>query len=274
MKDGLFRIGEVASLFHISVAALRHYEAIGLLAPEYTDNETGYRYYSIRQFECLNTICYLKVLDIPLNEISSFLKSRDIEGMQKLLSIQKKEVESKLRELERVKRKIENRSSQLEDAISSELELIGMKTLPQSRMAVLRSRLRISSYLDLEMQIRELEKEETSTSVFLGKIGVGISKEKLQKRVIDSYDMVFLLLDDEDEYNGHYEITAKTKCIYIRFCGSHSKAAPYYTRLLDYAESSNLTIAGASREITLIDYGLTADEERFVTEIQIPVKKL
>ncbi|MEI3190543.1 MAG: MerR family transcriptional regulator [Lachnospiraceae bacterium] len=39
---------------------LRHYEKAGLLCPEHTDQETGYRYYSVRQFEVLNTIRYLR----------------------------------------------------------------------------------------------------------------------------------------------------------------------------------------------------------------------
>lgn len=47
----LFQIGDVAKMFHISVGSLRHYEQAGLLKPEYTDPETGYRYYSARQFE-------------------------------------------------------------------------------------------------------------------------------------------------------------------------------------------------------------------------------
>ena len=33
---GLFSIGEVSKLFHISVSSLRHYEDVGLLHPEYT----------------------------------------------------------------------------------------------------------------------------------------------------------------------------------------------------------------------------------------------
>ena len=35
---------EVAKMFHISMGTLRHYEQSGLLAPEYTDPDTGYRY--------------------------------------------------------------------------------------------------------------------------------------------------------------------------------------------------------------------------------------
>lgn len=41
----LFPIGEVAKLFNLSVSSLRHYDNTGLLSPEYTDPETGYRYY-------------------------------------------------------------------------------------------------------------------------------------------------------------------------------------------------------------------------------------
>ena len=41
--------------------------------------------------------------------------------------------------------------------------------------------------------------------------------------------------------------------------------------LADYMEEHQLQITGFSREITLIDYGLTSNKEQFVTEIQIPV---
>jgi len=52
----LFSIGEMAKIFHLSVSSLRHYEALGLVSPEYVDPSTNYRYYSVRQFEPLNTI--------------------------------------------------------------------------------------------------------------------------------------------------------------------------------------------------------------------------
>lgn len=71
-KKDLYQIGEVARLFHLSISLLRHYDKTGLVTPEYTDPDTGYRYYSIRQFECLNTIRYLRALDMPLEEIGGF----------------------------------------------------------------------------------------------------------------------------------------------------------------------------------------------------------
>ena len=74
----LFSIGEMAKIFHLSVSSLRHYEALGLVSPEYVDPSTNYRYYSVRQFEPLNTIRYLRAMDMPLTEIADFLQNRDV----------------------------------------------------------------------------------------------------------------------------------------------------------------------------------------------------
>ena len=91
-RAGLFSIGTIGKMFHLSVSSLRHYEAIGLLTPEYIDPESGYRYYSTRQFEVLNTIRYLRALDMPLQEISDFMENRDVERMEEKLLLQKQAV--------------------------------------------------------------------------------------------------------------------------------------------------------------------------------------
>ena len=61
------------------------------------------------------------------------------------------------------------------------------------------------------------------------------------------------------------------KCVMIRFRGGHSEAPVYYKKLLAYMKEKQYEIAGFSREITLIDDGLTNDREKFVTEIRIPI---
>ena len=77
----LFQIGEVAKMYHLSVGTLRHYEQVGLLKPEYTDPATGYRYYSVRQFEQLTNIRYLRALGLPLDEIAATLHDRDVDNI-------------------------------------------------------------------------------------------------------------------------------------------------------------------------------------------------
>lgn len=105
-RKELFQIGDVAKLFHLSVGSLRHYEKAGLLQPEYIDSETGYRYYSTRQFECLNTIRYLRVLDMPLPQIADFLKNRDVNKIREMLSQQKETVIRKQRDFQIIEKKL------------------------------------------------------------------------------------------------------------------------------------------------------------------------
>lgn len=270
-KHKLFPIGDVAKMFHLSVGSLRHYEKIGLLLPEYIDPKTGYRYYSTRQFECLNTIRYLRILDVPLPQIGEFLKNRDIEKIRAMLYQQKEAVIKKQKELRIIEQKISNRLTQLEDAFSSEFDSVKIiKTNPR-RIAWIRNNLTLNSYLDLETSIRQLVQNQKDAVVFLGKVGVGIAAERLKKGQYDSYDVVFLILDKEDDYNGQVSELPETTCVSIRFCGSHREAPAYYQKLNDYIATHNLTICGFSREITMIDYGITNDTSQFVTEIQIPV---
>ena len=132
--------------------------------------------------------------------------------------------------------------------------------------------LKPESYLDLETAIRRLQKGQKEPLAFLGKVGVGISEEKLKKDDFQSYDLVFLRLDEEDIYEGKTEIFPEQKCVSIRFCGGHNAAPQYYRKLLEYIRERGLKIAGFSREITLIDYGMTNDTDKFVTEIRIPVE--
>ena len=103
----LFQIGDVARLFHISVGSLSYYEQAGLLKPQYVDPDTGYRYYSSEQFEVLNTIRYLRAIDMPLAEIADFLQNKDVDIIKEKLTRQKEIVLQKQQELKKIERKIE-----------------------------------------------------------------------------------------------------------------------------------------------------------------------
>ena len=81
-------------MFRVSVSTLRHYEKIGLLAPEYVDPATGYRSYSTRQFECLNTIRYLRALEMPLEQIRDFLQDREVGKIQGMLLQQRQALQA------------------------------------------------------------------------------------------------------------------------------------------------------------------------------------
>lgn len=267
----LFKIGEIAKLFHLSVSSIRHYENMGLVVPEHIDERSGYRYYSTRQFEAFNTIRYLRAIDMPLDEISDFMKGREVEKIEQKLRIQQQKVEKKLCELKKVKKKIENRIKGIEDAKSSRLDEIQRSVLPACRMFFASQPIKINDYRDIEGPTIHLAESQDEAVIFLGKVGVGISADHLAKGGFCEYDGIFLLLDEEDEFAGEVKQFAEMPCVTGRFRGSHTEAPEQYAKLMDYIKKNNLKAAGFSREITLIDYGFTTDKNEYVTEISIPV---
>lgn len=271
-RKNLFSIGEVSKLFHISVSSLRHYENVGLLNPEYTSPDTGYRYYGTEQFEVLNTIRYLRALDMPLTEIEDFLKNKDISNIEEKLMQQKKIVLEKQQELRRIEQKINHRLNCLSEAQSMPLDTVTLIHRPSCRIVWVDDPLKIEDSQDMEAPIRKLDQSQAEAVVFLGKVGLGISAEHLQTAKYTKYDGIFLILDDEDIYNGETITMPETLCVRLSFWGSHAEAPMQYEKLLSYIEKHQMQIVGFSREITLIDYGITNDMEKFVTEICIPVK--
>ena len=271
-RKGLFSIGEVSKLFHISVSSLRHYENVGLLLPEYTSPDTGYRYYGPEQFEVLNTIRYLRALDMPLAEIEDFLKNKDISNIEEKLMQQKKIVLEKQLELKRMEQKINHRLNVLSEAQNTPLDTVTLVQLPASRIVWVEAPLKIEESQDMEAPIRKLDQSKAEAVVFLGKVGLGISSEHLQNSEYKKYDGIFLILDDEYIYDGETMPVAESLCVRLCFRGSHAEAPGQYKKLLDYIKKHQMQIVGFSREITLIDYGITNDPEKFVTEICIPVK--
>ena len=129
----------------------------------------------------------------------------------------------------------------------------------------------IDSFLDMETPIQDLARHTEEAVVFLGKVGLGISADRLRRAETARYDGIFLLLDQEDLYTGETLRLPETLCARLRFRGSHREAQLRYQTLLRYIDQHSLRITGFSREITLIDYGVTSDPDKFVTEICIPV---
>ena len=100
--DDLLVIGRFARLCGISVAALRHYDEIGLLAPAEVDGSTGYRRYRRDQLPTAMTIRRLRDLEVPIETIRAVLASDDPVERAQLLADQRARVEARIHRLQRV----------------------------------------------------------------------------------------------------------------------------------------------------------------------------
>ena len=76
-------VKEVSRLTGVSVRALHHYDAIGLLHPAQI-TEAGYRLYSDEDLQRLHTILLLRQLQFPLKEIRQILDSPGFDPLEAL----------------------------------------------------------------------------------------------------------------------------------------------------------------------------------------------
>ncbi|MED4582707.1 MerR family transcriptional regulator [Brevibacillus choshinensis] len=270
----MFLIGEISKLFQIDIRTLRYYDDIELFKPAHVNDRSGYRYYSIEQFEQLNTILYLKALNIPLKNVKLFLENRDIDRILQLLEEQQQETEKRIQEFTQIQKKITSRIHQIVDATNEqELGKIREVELPERTIVWLKQKIQKTD--NLEMSIRLLEnRTNMKSTIFLGKVGLSISLENVRQRNFESYDSLFVIVENESFRisEGNEKILPRDKYVTIRFAGTHADASPYYEKLMDYVDEKGYEIVADATEITLIDYGLTHDPTKFVTEIQLLAK--
>ena len=126
-----FQIGEVADMYEISIRALRLYDEIGLFKPEYTAEQTGYRYYTADQMPLLNTILVFKAIGIKLIDIKH-LVDNGIKP-EELLEVLRKKQEYWENQIEIARFNIEN-IEKIKSSTLSELDLVekGNKDLPNA----------------------------------------------------------------------------------------------------------------------------------------------
>lgn len=111
----MFRIGEFAQIAQVSSRQLRFYAELGLLQPAHIDQQSGYRYYSIRQLPRLNCILALKDLGLTLEQIGPLLKDElSPAELRAMLTMKRAQVEQSIQAEEARLKHIESRIAQID----------------------------------------------------------------------------------------------------------------------------------------------------------------
>lgn len=75
-----YKISDIAALMGVTIKTLKYYDSIGLLTPDYRDEDTGYRYYSNYNINQLSYILVLKHCGLPLKEIAKYFDASYVPG--------------------------------------------------------------------------------------------------------------------------------------------------------------------------------------------------
>lgn len=100
-------IGAFARLCRLTIKAVRHYDAEGLLVPDTVDPNSGYRYYRADQVPTATTIAVLRGLDVPLPVVREVLAATDAAGVAAVLAGQRERWAAELARREEVLRSLD-----------------------------------------------------------------------------------------------------------------------------------------------------------------------
>lgn len=134
----MYSIGDFAQLGRVSVRMLRHYDALGLLAPAHVDKDTGYRSYRAAQLSDLNRVLAFKDLGFSLQQVKDLLdEDLDVAELKGMLRLRRLELATTLAaDRERLAR-VEARLRLIEtEGLASDLHVL-VKHVPSLRVAAL-----------------------------------------------------------------------------------------------------------------------------------------
>ncbi len=276
-KSGLLTIGKMAEANNISVATLRLYDQMGLLKPGYTDPNTGYRYYDIRQTSRLDIIRYMRDLGLSLSDIRDILLKEDITLIEEKLIRKNDQIHQQIRELkamhEAVDRTIQSieryRKSPAVGTIS--LEFIDQRHILYSPCSCNFYEAGIVAYEKTIQELRKTLLNKKLPQILSYNLGTSVQKENFEKGLFIP-DQVFIFGDRHlKEYSDNVRIldSGMYACIYL---GSFEDETAYALRLLDYCREHRFSIAGdyICEEMTELNVFDNRQRNMFL-RLQIPV---
>ena len=271
----MFKIGEFSKLTQVSIRMLRYYDETGLLKPAEIDKFTNYRLYSNEQISLLNKIIFLRDLGFNVSEIAIALNEWNDEIVANLLNNKQIEIEkaieveqNRILKIELAKRDIQQKKIALHYNVS-------IKTIPSYQVFSLRRV--VKDYYAEGSLWKEM-------STFADENNIPIS------------DNTFTIYHDTDyrEQDVDIEICApvsrlgkdmlgftyrNTEPVPIMACTMvygffENIAGAYHAFAKWLAEHTQYEMVGQSRQI--VHRGPWNEEipDRYLTELQIPLKKI
>lgn len=266
----LYRIGMFANMNRVTIKALRYYDEQNLLKPVYVDSENGYRYYEAGQIADLHRILALKNMGFSMEDIRKIISGVE----ERTLLLQKKQ--EILRELAALTGKLSEVESYLQkDEINLSAPVL-VKRLPEVLVCTMQRR--IKTYDELFDLMPEMGEEmerlgcvcadpEYCFTLYLEQ------GEKWEDILVEACEAVTEKKEDTEKVKFKtLEEVPEAACIFHR--GSYDSFHNSYAAVLNFIEENGYEICGNIRESYIDGVWNKERAEDWLSEIQIPIRKI
>lgn len=272
----MLSIGEFSNICKVSTKTLRYYAEIGLILPEETNPENGYRYYSIKQLETMLFINRLKSYNFSLEEIKTLLELKETQDEKLYMTLLKKEkeIEKQLQESKKTLEQLNDDIYNLKQGkpIMSYLESIDVQLVEVPMICI----------LSVRKMVHEREFPE-EYSVCFGRLLKRIAEDKL---TVTAPPMVLFHSEEFTPFGLDTEFAIPVKecvtgtrdlkpglCIKTVLHGSYSNLTSVYARQHEWAEKEGYKCSFSPFEVYVTDPSEVTSEADLITEVYYPVKK-
>jgi DNA-binding transcriptional MerR regulator len=143
IKDQYLSLGRFAKTGQLSRKALRLYDQLGILVPDFVDPRSGYRYYSPDQLERARFIRLLRGMEMPLADIHRVLAAATTEEAIELVNTCASEFETRVTRVRRASQKV---IAHLRKEPDQKMFEISVKSFPSQRVATIKKHIRVRPF--------------------------------------------------------------------------------------------------------------------------------
>lgn len=265
----MFKIGDFSKITHISVRMLRYYENKSILIPAKIDEESKYRWYSVSQIKEVNKIKVLRDMGFLVDEIKELLYLNENDF---IIAIQEQKTrihEEIIRQKQRIRKLdiLENSITVQDMDLEYEVQI---KSIPEK--VIYSYRQIIEDYYDegkvweiLGMHVKQNNiktLEEDSIAIYHNSEDIDVEVAVVVPEVIETkLPFQCRVLSKQD------------KMASIMAYGSFDTIGPRYQELAYWIDKNHYEIIGDVREIPINGPWNRDNEDEYLTEIQVPIKK-
>jgi DNA-binding transcriptional MerR regulator len=263
----LVPIGRFSEVCRLSQKALRLYDEMGLLRPAWVDPDSGYRYYAVAQALEAERIRLLRMLEVPLEEISVLL--RDPADRRHVLDRHRRRLESRIGELHALLVSLDR--LEREDAMTYDVKT---KEVAPQQVITVRLRTRLADM--------GAEAGRAMGELFghLGRAGATPAGPPLAlyhgaPTDDEQVDVEFCVPVDR-AMAGAGRVSGRELAgglaAYTLHCGRYDAVGPVYAALQRWIQDHGHACADAPREIYLVGPQQAKDPAELRTEVQWPIR--
>lgn len=285
-----YSIGEVAEMCSVSIKTLRYYDQIGLVIPEFRNEESKYRYYSKQQMIKLFIIRQLRKLGFSVKEIKELLENLNVEEMEEAINNRLDAIDAEMKELEICKAIGENLRERLKrggdilsradgifsNAYMDTMDNIKLERIEEGTLLYVREVMKnyCNSDVSLSQWITITDKCTELGLIRKSPIIVTYYAQPLEQFLMKDTDVEFGILvsgdkGDNKDFRKFGGFDAVTK-IHV---GKYSDAVNSHISMMQWINQNGYELAGPISEEFIVSPVDIDNEEEHITKIIMPVKK-